>query len=180
MCRFRAGRLRAERAPLASEAVLRRRPELLIVALAAVVALALFLLLGAGRGPALSPDRASWTLTPGVLNPQVTQGTIAQTICVDGWSSSIRPPTEYTNELKLEQMETYAREGEPADYQEDHLISLGLGGHPTDPRNLWPQPIEQALRVDGVERELHEAVCSGRMTLAEAQRRISELKHTEG
>jgi hypothetical protein len=160
--------------------VLRRRPELLVVALAAVVALALFLLLGAGGGPALSPDRASWTLTPGVLNPQVTQGTIAQTICVDGWSSSIRPPTEYTNELKLEQMETYAREGEPADYQEDHLISLGLGGHPTDPRNLWPQPIEQALRVDGVERELHEAVCSGRLTLAEAQRRISELKHTEG
>ena len=180
MCRFRAGCLRAERASLASEAVLRRRPELLPVALAAAAALALLLLLGARGSPALWPDRASWTLTPGVLNPQVTQGTIAQTICVDGWTSSIRPPTEYTNELKLEQMETYAREGEPADYQEDHLISLGLGGHPTDPRNLWPQPIHRALRVDRLERDLHEAVCSGRTTLAEAQRRISQLKHTEG
>ncbi|MEX1357240.1 MAG: hypothetical protein WD981_01315 [Gaiellaceae bacterium] len=158
----------------------RRRPELLALALAALAAAALFLLLGARRGPAFSPERASWTVTPGVLNPQVAQDTIAQTICVDGWTSSIRPPTEYTNRLKLEQMETYQREGEPADYQEDHLISLGLGGHPTDPRNLWPQPIEQALRVDRVERDLHETVCSGRMALAEAQRRISELKHTEG
>ena len=180
VCRLRAGCLRAEQAPLASEAVLRRRPELLAVAFAAAAALALVLLLGARGGPALSPDRASWTLTPGVLNPEVTQGTVAQTICVDGWTSAIRPPTEYTNELKLEQIETYAREGEAADYQEDHLISLGLGGHPTDPRNLWPQPIHRALRVDRVERDLHEAVCSGRMTLAEAQRRISELKHTEG
>jgi len=180
MCRFRAGRLRALWAPLASEAVLRRRPELLALALAAVAAAALFLLLGARGGPALSPERASWTVTPGVLNPHVTQDTIARTICVDGWTSSIRPPTEYTNRLKLEQMEAYGRDGGPADYQEDHLISLGLGGHPTDPRNLWPQPIRQALRVDRVERELHEAVCSGRMALAEGQRRISELKHTEG
>lgn len=160
--------------------VLPRRPELLALALAALAAAALFLLLGARRGPALSPERASWTVTPGALNPKVTQATIAQTICVDGWTSSVRPPTEYTNRLKLEQMRTYRREGGPADYQEDHLISLGLGGHPTDPRNLWPQPIEQALRVDRVERDLHEAVCSGQLTLAEAQRRISDLKHTEG
>ena len=156
------------------------RPHLIAAALAAAAALTLFLLLGARGGPELLPERASWTITPGALNPEVTQATIRQTICVEGWTSSIRPPTQYTNELKLKQMTTYHRTGGPSDYQEDHLISLGLGGHPTDSRNLWPQPLAQALRVDRVERELHEAVCEGRVTLAEAQRRISELKHTEG
>ncbi len=118
--------------------------------------------------------------TPGVLNPDVTQANIHSTICVRGWTKTIRPPTSYTNELKAKQMREYGVGGSLSDYQEDHLISLGLGGHPTDPRNLWPQPIEQALRVDRVERNLHEAVCSGQLTLAAAQRRISELKHTEG
>jgi hypothetical protein len=161
--------------------VRRARPESLFVAvIAGVAVLALFLLLGSRRGPSLSPDRASWTLTPGVLNPQVTPSTIAKTICVRGWTSSIRPPTDYTNELKREQMTTYRREGGLSDYQEDHLISLGLGGHPTDPRNLWPEPIEQALKVDRTEKELNSAVCSGRMSLAEAQRRISAIKHTAG
>lgn len=158
----------------------RRRPDLLAVVLVGVVVLALFLLLGSRRGATLSADRASWTATPGVLNPQVTQATIADTICVHGWTSTIRPPTEYTNELKREQMKAYGREGGLSDYQEDHLISLGLGGHPSDPRNLWPEPIEQALKVDRTEKELNAAVCSGRMSLAEAQRRISELKHTAG
>ena len=158
----------------------RGRPDPLVVVLAGVAVLGLFLLLGSRRGPTLSPDRASWTLTPGVLNPQVTQNTIAETICVRGWTSTIRPPTEYTNELKREQMRTYRREGGPSDYQEDHLISLGLGGHPTDPRNLWPEPIEQALKVDRTEKELNAAVCEGRISLAEAQRRITQLKHTAG
>src|SRR5581483_3255450 len=41
---------------------------------------------------------------PGVLDPDVTQATIHSTICVRGWTSTIRPPVEYTNELKLRQM----------------------------------------------------------------------------
>jgi hypothetical protein len=132
------------------------------------------------RPAPLSPDRASWRLTPGVANPEVTQQTIASTICVSGWSSSIRPDTSYTNDLKLEQMQEYGRTGEPSDYQEDHLISLELGGDPRDPRNLWPEPNPHAEDVDTIENELHAAICSGQMTLAEAQRRISVLKHTTG
>ena len=27
-----------------------------------------------------------------------------------------------------------------ADYEEDHLIPLELGGAPRDPNNLWPEP----------------------------------------
>jgi hypothetical protein len=143
-------------------------------------------LLALGALPSCLPRRrepvfpASWTLTPGALNPGVAQETIGSTICRHGWTSTVRPPTEYTNELKVEQMRAYRRTGSPHDYQEDHLISLELGGHPTDPRNLWPEPYPRASTVDGIENELNAAVCSGRMTLAEAQRKESSLKHSDG
>jgi hypothetical protein len=134
---------------------------------------------GPGR-PALSPDRASWILTPGVANPDVTQDTIDETICRSGWTRTIRPPTDYTNALKVEQMKAYHRPGSLSDYQEDHLISLEVGGDPADPRNLWPEPIDRALEVDDIENELNHLICSGQITLREGQRRESELKHTAG
>jgi len=152
--------------------------------LIAAAALAIGLLGGfrSGKGPpSVSPDRASWILTPGVANPDVTQENIFETICKHGWTSTIRPPTDYTNALKVEQMEVYHRVGTLSDFQEDHLISLELGGHPTDPRNLWPEPIERAVEVDdSVEDALNEKVCSGEMTLLEAQQQESQVKHTAG
>jgi len=150
---------------------------LLLVALALV-----FLALRgcAPRAPTLSPQRASWAITPGVVNPDVTPATLVSTICRHGWTRTIRPPVSYTNDLKLKQMLTYRRRGPPSAYQEDHLISLELGGHPTDPRNLWPEPYPRAAVVDGIENELNAQVCSGRLGLDAAQRRESELKHTAG
>jgi hypothetical protein len=127
-----------------------------------------------------SPYHADLVRTPGVLNPDVTQATIHATICVHGWTKTIRPPTSYTNELKRKQMREYAVTGSLSDYQEDHLISLELGGHPTDPRNLWPQPYPRASEVDAIENELNDQVCSGKLSLDEAQRKESELKHTDG
>jgi hypothetical protein len=123
---------------------------------------------------------ASWVRTPGVVNPDVRQGTIGQTICVRGWTRTVRPPTDYTSELKVRQLREYRLGGEPSGYQEDHLISLELGGHPTDPRNLWPEPLPHAAEVDKVENELNALVCSGKITLAEGRRRESGLKHTSG
>jgi hypothetical protein len=118
--------------------------------------------------------------TPGVLNPDVTRANIHATICVRGWTKTIRPPTSYTNELKRKQMREYGVGGELGDFQEDHLISLSLGGHPTDPRNLWPQPYPRASQVDAIEIDLNDQVCSGKLSLDEAQREESELKHTAG
>jgi hypothetical protein len=155
-----------------------RRADLLL-AVAAAILLALAFTHWYG-GPGLSPNRASWTLTPGALNPNVTQATIAATICKSGWTRTIRPPTSYTNELKRKQMKEYGRKGTLSEFQEDHLISLELGGHPTDPRNLWPQPYPRASEVDAKENALNDAVCSGELALAEAQRRESSLKHTAG
>lgn len=123
---------------------------------------------------------ASRTLTPGALNPDVTQATIRATICRHGWTRTVRPPTEYTNDVKRRQMRLYERRGALADFQEDHLISLELGGHPTDPRNLWPQPYPRASAVDAIENELNREVCRGELSLADAQRRESAIKHSDG
>jgi hypothetical protein len=143
----------------------------------AVIALALAIEQRQGRGQTIVADPMR---TPGVLNPDVTQATIGTTICVQGWTRTVRPPTEYTNALKLRQMRAYAETGPPSAFQEDHLISLELGGHPTDPRNLWPEPYPRAGQVDTIENELNAQVCSGSLTLAQAQERESSLKHSHG
>ena len=142
----------------------------------AVLALALRLLNG-HAGPVVAADPAR---TPGVLNPDVTQATIAATICRQGWTRTVRPPTSYTDSLKRRQMRAYRLTGPASGFQEDHLISLELGGHPTDPRNLWPEPYPRATRVDAIENELNAEVCDGSLTLAEAQVKESVLKHTQG
>ena len=152
-----------------------------LVLAAAVVAVLLLALARCGaRRERLASGRASWTLTPGALNPQVTQRTIGATICVRGWTKTVRPPQSYTDPLKLRQMRRYDRRGPPSAYQEDHLISLELGGAPTDPRNLWPEPRRRAEDVDRIENELNDDVCAGRLRLADAQRRLSQLKHSSG
>jgi hypothetical protein len=145
--------------------------------LAIVVAVVLVWRSGSAQAPVVTAD---WTRTPGVLNPDVRQATIGETICVSGWTRTVRPPSEYTSALKVEQMNEYGLGGSPSDYQEDHLISLELGGHPTDRRNLWPEPRPRAEEVDRVENELNRLVCSGEITLAEGQRRETELKHRSG
>ena len=118
--------------------------------------------------------------TPGVINPDVTQANIGSTICRRGWTRTIRPPVEYTNALKARQMRAYRETGSLSDYQEDHLVSLELGGHPTDPRNLWPEPYPRASAVDRIENELNAKVCEGSLSLSDAQEQESSLKHSEG
>ena len=154
-----------------------RNPDALLL-LAAAVLLA-YALVGCGRRP-VRGIVASAARTPGVVNPAVTQATIASTICRRGWTATVRPPTSYTNALKLRQMLAYREAGSPSAYQEDHLISLELGGHPTDPRNLWPEPYPRASDVDRIENELNAKVCSGGLSLAAAQLKESELKHDYG
>ena len=152
-----------------------------LLLLAAATGLLAYAVVGCGRR---QPERgsvlASPMLTPGVLNASVTQATIRATICKRGWTATIRPPTAYTSALKLRQMAAYGESGSPTSYQEDHLISLELGGHPTDPRNLWPEPYPRAAEVDRVENALNDQVCSGGLSLAAAQRKETELKHDYG
>jgi hypothetical protein len=150
----------------------------LLIALAIVIALIALFAVHTRR--TRSAIRASATLTPGALNPDVTQANIHATICVRGWTATIRPPPDYTDALKLQQMRAYGETGPPSAYEEDHLISLELGGAARDARNLWPEPRPRAEEVDRIENELNAKVCSGELTLAEAQRKESDLKHRDG
>jgi hypothetical protein len=119
------------------------------------------------------PDR---NCTPGVVDPAVTQGNLKTTICHAGYTATVRPPVDYTNGLKKQGMADYGEPGTAADYEEDHLIPLELGGSPRDPKNLWPEPrniYHGASAKDVVENGLNDLVCDGRMTLSEAQSRIA-------
>ncbi|WP_405878203.1 hypothetical protein OG762_05715 [Streptomyces sp. NBC_01136] len=116
---------------------------------------------------------------PGALNSAVTQSTINSTICVSGYSSSIRPSTSYTNALKVKQIAEYGySDTATADYEEDHLIPLSLGGAPKSEQNLWPEPRYavggySAADKDTVEYKLYEAVCAGTIKLVPAQKAIA-------
>ena len=147
----------------------------------AVVAIAIVVVALAPRGSGGAHGTvADLRRTPGVLNPEVTQGNIRSTICKHGWTSTIRPPSDYTDALKRRQIRAYRETGSISDYQEDHLISLELGGSPTDSRNLWPEPYPRASQMDQIENELNAQVCGGELTLAQAQQKESEIKHTQG
>src|SRR5206468_9593636 len=100
---------------------------------------------------------------------QVTQANIQKTICVRGWTGTIRPPQSYTGTLKTRQLQAPRFEDKnSAHYEEDHFISLELGGHPRDAKNLWPEmwgtpgtPLTSRgpKAKDAVENELHKEVC---------------------
>jgi hypothetical protein len=127
------------------------------------------------------PDPA---LTPGALNPAVTQATISSTICVSGWTATIRPSSSFTTALKIKQIVQYGYgDTKTSSYEEDHLISLELGGAPADARNLWPEPYTASLAdgrssgahtKDGFETKLKGEVCAGTITLAAAQSEIGD------
>jgi hypothetical protein len=128
------------------------------------------------------PGEPDPSLTPGWLNPAVSQDTIYKTVCVSGWTTQIRPSSGLTNRLKAIQIIAYGyADTSPGTYEEDHLIPLQLGGHPTDPRNLWPEPYFLTMTdgrpagakvKDPYETALKRQVCAGELSLADAQARI--------
>ena len=125
-----------------------------------------------GRDPGLpNPGR-----TPGAINARVTQATIHSTICVSGYTRTIRPPESYTQRLKYSQLDGgYNLNGDTRarDYEEDHLIPLEVGGSPASVKNLWPEPrhtVWGASRKDALENAMHRLVCAGQVSLVTAQR----------
>jgi hypothetical protein len=122
------------------------------------------------------------SVTPGALNPAVTQANIQSTICRSGYTATIRPSSYVTTKLKKEQLASsyvsFAKKWgtSTSAYEEDHLISLELGGAAADPKNLWPEPYTDATgaRVkDKIENRLHKLVCNGSIPLKTAQQAIA-------
>lgn len=112
----------------------------------------------------------------GAYNPDVTQSAIQSTICVSGWTATVRPPTSYTNPLKAQGIIDYGcSDTNMAGYEEDDLVPLELGGAPRATGNLWPEPSsgsQAAHSKDGVETKLKNAVCAGTITLSAARSAI--------
>jgi len=137
---------------------------------------------------AIAGDLPDPNLTPGALNTSITQENIQSTICVKGYTKTIRPHAYYTNKLKKQQILDYGyADTNPQHYEEDHLIPLSIGGSPNDPKNLWPQPRLSewnAERKDVLEFTLYKLVCNGAVTLDKAQQSmarnwIDTYKHYE-
>jgi hypothetical protein len=111
----------------------------------------------------------------GLLEPGRESADDRAEICRSGFTSRIRPPTSYTDPLKIASMRAYGLGTNTSEYEFDHLISLELGGAPSDIRNLWPESNYApsfSYRKDGLENSLNAKVCSRRLSLAAAQRRI--------
>jgi hypothetical protein len=128
-----------------------------------------------GSGLDQRPDRRC---TPGAVNPDVTQATIASTICKSGWTKTVRPSESITATEKLASLHAYG-EGPASRFEYDHFVPLELGGAVNDARNLWPEPDYPGRSgfylnpKDHLETALKRLVCAGRMTLATAQREIA-------
>ena len=111
---------------------------------------------------------------------------------LDGHDSAARLVYKYVDEAAAPSDSQAIRftDKNPAHYEEDHFISLELGGNPRDENNLWPEmwgtpgtpltsrgsfpsSIVGAKAKDQVEKALNTAICDGTMTLQEAQHIIS-------
>lgn len=113
--------------------------------------------------------------TPGATDPRVNQDDIKSTICVSGYTSTVRPPVSVTNKIKVERMQAYGFTDSMSNYELDHFIPLELGGSPDSIQNLFPESYANpygAKEKDKVENYLHDMVCSGSITLQTAQEEI--------
>jgi hypothetical protein len=119
------------------------------------------------------------------LNPAVTQDNIRSTICVKGWTATVRPPRLVTERIKHALMRQAGLPRSRArEFELDHRVALTLGGAPRSPDNLWLQSwgpwafgwngATDARVKDKLEVRLNRLVCSGALPLAEAQRCIYE------
>ncbi|HEY5002653.1 MAG TPA: HNH endonuclease [Ktedonobacteraceae bacterium] len=111
-------------------------------------------------------------------DPACTPGDIIKTatkakICVSGYAGSVRNvPTSEKNQVYAEYGILSHTTGQ---YEVDHHVSLELGGS-NNIANLWPEaasPKPGFHEKDKVENYLHSQVCSGAISLKQAQIEIA-------
>lgn len=108
------------------------------------------------------------------LNPDVSQETIQQTICVKGYSATVRQSTTYTNPIKYRLMrQDGIPESESSGWALDHRIPISLGGHPRSLGNLQLLTAKENSRKSRIEVKLLCYVCVGQMPLSHAQQEIA-------
>jgi hypothetical protein len=126
--------------------------------------------------------RSPFQEPPGELSAAVTQANVNTTICVPGWTATVRPSTSYTQGLKRVML---TRAGlRPADaikYELDHFMPFAVGGHPRSEDDLWLQRSDSAWNArhkDRLERRLQVMVCAGEISLHTATTAVRHDWHT--
>lgn len=102
----------------------------------------------------------------GEADPKVTQANIHQTVCVAGYTQTVRAVSEATKHAVLR------RDHATQPSEVDHYLSLEIGGSNDPDRNLWAEPYagRYGARVkDVVETRLKREICASKMTLKQAQ-----------
>lgn len=114
-----------------------------------------------------------------MLNHDITQSNVQDTICRKGYTKTIRPTVVYTNGVKFKLMrEAGIPEEDASLYELDHIVPLSVGGHPRKIANLMLQPYENfeekpgARQKDRLELNLQNMVCNDEIHLSTAQREI--------
>ncbi len=107
------------------------------------------------------------------FNPTVTPDNLRRTICVPGWTKTVRPPVSMTNAIKAKFIHRQRITRPMRDFELDHIIPLCLGGAPRSEKNLQLQPWTEAKRKDKLEADLARKVCAGEITLKKAREAIS-------
>jgi hypothetical protein len=118
---------------------------------------------------AAAPDLPDHSRTRGAADPTVTEANYREMLCkgADGkkhhTTDEKRPNSGFTTALKKRQLAAWDYpDKKTGDYEEDHLISLELGGDDSAEENLWPQPYAGkwgAKTKDTLELELGRRIC---------------------
>jgi|GEM_PF-3596631 len=116
------------------------------------------------------------TFSSAMLNPDITQANIQETVCRKHFTKTIRPGVAYTNNVKFRLMRDAGIPEEDAGlFELDHIVPLSIGGHPRNLVNLMLQPYQGVLgakQKDRLELKLQNMVCDGDIDLATAQKEI--------
>jgi hypothetical protein len=120
---------------------------------------------------------ASSEFDRGAFNPDVRQETSGQTICVPGYTKTVQPPTYFTDGVRQMLLKRAGRDrAEAFEYKLDYIVPVALGGHPRNLENFELRRRYGARSTklkNGIEAKLRCLVCSGEVTLADAQREVS-------
>lgn len=106
-------------------------------------------------------------------SPGAVLTTDVKKICVSGYTTTVRDVSTATKKQVFKEYGiSYDKH---SDYEVDHIISLELGGS-NDISNLFPEAYNNTYGArikDKLENYLHKQLCSGKMTIQEAQKEIS-------
>ena len=145
-----------------------------------IIALSVFLL---GANPSFASTygvqvkTANCTANQTLPDPACTPGAVLttniKTICTVGYTKTVRDVSTATKKKVFK--EYGISYSDRSNYEIDHLISLELGGS-NDISNLFPEShliTNNSFTKDAFENYLHKQVCSGKISITEAQHEIA-------